>query len=261
MPRRSSQRSPTPTGTPPGLPHATCQTTHVRQTPRWCALTVGRHGLESSERVVHQRISRSQYVIPTKADQSARQRIGLVQILKAAWPDGDPVYVVVEVDDHKCLIADHIYDAAPRVEVDHAHTVAEHPHIDIDVVGQGSAMRLVFDPSPARRFQILKLLDDDLLRSVLTEHEYEVGSKMRASTNCCDPQPCHSIYDARSSLEAGDCRASRRVRARASTRLLGKLEHVGVMACFPCHPRVDIGAIKSDRLGGRRGGVVGMKSS
>ncbi|ORM38085.1 hypothetical protein BFL43_01440 [Williamsia sp. 1135] len=61
--------------------------------------------------------------------------------------------------------------------------VHAHPHIDIDVVGAGEDCRLVFDPSPARRFQILKLLDDDFLRSVLTEREYEAGSKVQTIQN------------------------------------------------------------------------------
>ena len=57
--------------------------------------------------------------------------------------------------------------------------IEQHPHVDIDVVGSGSSRELVFDPRPARRFQILKLLDDDFLHSVLTERDYEAGSKVR----------------------------------------------------------------------------------
>jgi len=59
---------------PPGLPHATCQTTHMLETLFWCAVTVGRYAstaLGSPEKDVHQPIS-AQYVILTTADQSVR---------------------------------------------------------------------------------------------------------------------------------------------------------------------------------------------
>ena len=57
--------------------------------------------------------------------------------------------------------------------------IESHPHVDIEIEGEGEGRSLVFDPSPARRFQILKLLDDDFLRSVLTQRDYEAGSKQR----------------------------------------------------------------------------------
>jgi len=57
--------------------------------------------------------------------------------------------------------------------------VKQHPHVDIAIVGSGSGRRFVFDPSPARRFQLLKLLDDDFLHSVLTKRDYEAGSKQQ----------------------------------------------------------------------------------
>jgi Domain of unknown function (DUF4868) len=41
---------------------------------------------------------------------------------------------------------------------------------------------LVFDPSPAGRWVILKLLDDDYLDSVLTREQYEVNSKARTGS-------------------------------------------------------------------------------
>lgn len=58
--------------------------------------------------------------------------------------------------------------------------IEKHPHVHIDIVGTGNNRQLVFDPRPTRRFQIVKLLDDDFLRSVLTEREYEAGSKTQA---------------------------------------------------------------------------------
>lgn len=57
--------------------------------------------------------------------------------------------------------------------------VAAHPHLGIQVEGRGHSAALVFDPAPANRFKILSLLDDDFLRSVLTERDYEAGSKVR----------------------------------------------------------------------------------
>ncbi len=59
--------------------------------------------------------------------------------------------------------------------------IESHPHVDIDIIGTGADRRMVFDPRPARRFQILKLLDDDFLRSVLTEREYEASSKTQST--------------------------------------------------------------------------------
>lgn len=56
--------------------------------------------------------------------------------------------------------------------------IEQHPHVRIDIVGSGNNRELVFDPALERRFQILKLLDDDFLRSVLTSREYEAGSKV-----------------------------------------------------------------------------------
>ncbi len=36
---------------------------------------------------------------------------------------------------------------------------------------------LIFDPRPAGRWHILRLVDDDYLRSSLTDYRYEVNSK------------------------------------------------------------------------------------
>jgi predicted nucleic acid-binding protein len=48
------------------------------------------------------------------------------------------------------------------------------------ITGTGKNRSLVFSPTPATRFQIVKLLDDDYLRSVLTDRDYQAGSKVRA---------------------------------------------------------------------------------
>jgi hypothetical protein len=58
--------------------------------------------------------------------------------------------------------------------------VETHPATGIKIMGSGAHRSLVFNPAPATRFQIVKLLDDDYLRSVLTERDYEAGSKIRA---------------------------------------------------------------------------------
>jgi hypothetical protein len=41
--------------------------------------------------------------------------------------------------------------------------------------------QLVFESGPATRFRILKLVDDDYLRSSMTSHGYEVNSKSEAT--------------------------------------------------------------------------------
>lgn len=61
--------------------------------------------------------------------------------------------------------------------------IDEHPHVDIQIEEENGKKVLVFDPSPKRRFQILKLLDDDFLHSVLTTRDYEAGSKVQTITS------------------------------------------------------------------------------
>ena len=55
--------------------------------------------------------------------------------------------------------------------------IDSNPHVDVDVVGEGSDRRLLFVGTPQRRWKILKLLDDDYLKSNLTTMDYEVDSK------------------------------------------------------------------------------------
>ncbi len=57
--------------------------------------------------------------------------------------------------------------------------IRANPNVEIEITGIGAQQSLVFNPSPATRFQIVKLLDDDYLRSVLTDRHYEAGSKLR----------------------------------------------------------------------------------
>ncbi len=51
--------------------------------------------------------------------------------------------------------------------------------LDVEIVTENGQERLLFDASPARRWLILKLLDDDFLGSIMTREKYEVNSKSR----------------------------------------------------------------------------------
>lgn len=53
------------------------------------------------------------------------------------------------------------------------------PHIPIATTGTGKARKLLFEPSPQKRYLIVKALADDYLRSELSQRSYEVGSKVR----------------------------------------------------------------------------------
>lgn len=52
------------------------------------------------------------------------------------------------------------------------------PHVPIATTGVGSDRRLLFEPSPQKRYLIVKALADDYLRSDLSQRSYEVGSKI-----------------------------------------------------------------------------------
>jgi len=55
--------------------------------------------------------------------------------------------------------------------------VVKHPECEVEIAGEGDAAQFVFRNDPQHRFKILKLLDDDYLRSELTALEYEANSK------------------------------------------------------------------------------------
>jgi len=55
--------------------------------------------------------------------------------------------------------------------------VLQHPECDVEVTGEGDNAKLVFRNDAQHRFKILKLLDDDYLKSELTTLEYEANSK------------------------------------------------------------------------------------
>jgi hypothetical protein len=55
--------------------------------------------------------------------------------------------------------------------------VRQHPECGVEVTGEGDEAKLVFRNDAQHRFKILKLLDDDYLRSELTTLEYDASSK------------------------------------------------------------------------------------
>jgi hypothetical protein len=55
--------------------------------------------------------------------------------------------------------------------------VESHPECKVEVAGEGDEAKLVFRSDAQHRFKILKLLDDDYLRSELTTLGYESNSK------------------------------------------------------------------------------------
>ncbi len=55
--------------------------------------------------------------------------------------------------------------------------LARNPHIDVPIDSSGDSPALVFQPQAQHRWALLKLLDDDYLRSDLTNINYEANSK------------------------------------------------------------------------------------
>jgi hypothetical protein len=55
--------------------------------------------------------------------------------------------------------------------------VDAHPECGVEMTGEGGQERFIFRKDIQHRFKILKLLDDDYLRSELTSLEYEANSK------------------------------------------------------------------------------------
>jgi hypothetical protein len=55
--------------------------------------------------------------------------------------------------------------------------VRSHPECQVDTRGEGEQAQLVFRNDVQHRFKVLKLLDDDYLKSQLTAMDYEANSK------------------------------------------------------------------------------------
>lgn len=77
-------------------------------------------------------------------------------------------------------MADKIIEVSKRdyfhsLSVERLKPVINEFGLNVQVDGDGN--RLIFDPRPEGRWHILRLVDDDYLRSSLTQHRYEVNSK------------------------------------------------------------------------------------
>ncbi len=97
---------------------------------------------------------------------------------------GDELQAACESDInmmHKLLSIAHKMDQPgyPKA-LDMASVLAfleRNPHIDVPIDTSGSSPALVFRSQPQHRWALLKLLDDDFLRSDLTNINYEANSK------------------------------------------------------------------------------------
>lgn len=91
----------------------------------------------------------------------------------------DPSMMAKMASVQRRMDADEAY--AKSMTMDRLVTfVEEHPHYDVEVHGTGDEAQLVYHNDPRRRYKILHLLDDDYLRSALTNREYEANSKSDA---------------------------------------------------------------------------------
>ncbi len=75
------------------------------------------------------------------------------------------------------LIAVQGRDYFPRLTYEMLEPVIEEFNLDIPVEQRDGRPHLVFRSAAALRWQILRLVDDDFLRSSMTQHHYEVNSK------------------------------------------------------------------------------------
>jgi len=55
-------------------------------------------------------------------------------------------------------------------------------NLSVPIVADDGVEKIVFETSPDKRWQILKLLDDDYLGSIMTQEKYAANSKMRVSS-------------------------------------------------------------------------------
>jgi Kiwa protein KwaB-like len=113
----------------------------------------------------------------------------LEQIQKEAGNAADALQAVVPIDNFEefkaaccsqTTMADKLIEVSKRdyfasLSVSNLIPIINEFSLNVEVAAGGTS--LVFDPRPAGRWHILRLLDDDYLRSTLTEHRYEVNSK------------------------------------------------------------------------------------
>jgi len=64
-----------------------------------------------------------------------------------------------------------------RVTMDDIRRTINEFGLDVQIVTEDGQERLLFEVTPAKRWLILKLLDDDFLGSIMTDEKYEVNSK------------------------------------------------------------------------------------
>ena len=103
---------------------------------------------------------------------------GMEQLRQACTTQ--PAMMAKMASIRRSIDADPGYAAAmtmPRL----AAFVRERPHLGIEIEGTGDGAQLVYNPARETRWKLLNLLDDDFLRSHLTERDYEAGSKIRTS--------------------------------------------------------------------------------
>lgn len=149
--------------------------------PRFDAWVVGPHVLFTARTTLEQRLE-----APGKAQEMARatfaRATGRVDIdgadeLAAACA-GDPTMRAKMASLARTLDADPGY--ADLLTTEHlVDFVDVNPQFGVRVDGTGADRRLVFESGPQARYRILKLLADDFLRSDLSQHRYEAGSKQR----------------------------------------------------------------------------------
>jgi Domain of unknown function (DUF4868) len=75
------------------------------------------------------------------------------------------------------LVAIQSRDYFSRLSYEMLAPVIDEFELEIPIVEQDGAPHLVFQSPPAYRWRILRLVDDDFLRSSMTDHQYEVNSK------------------------------------------------------------------------------------
>ena len=64
-----------------------------------------------------------------------------------------------------------------RDRIDDIRRTIDEFHIDLRIVDENGQEKLLFESDLAKRWLILKLLDDDYLGSTMTHEKYEVNSK------------------------------------------------------------------------------------
>ncbi len=113
----------------------------------------------------------------------------LERIQREAGNAADALQEVIPIDNFdefkeaccsQTTMADKLIEVSKRdyfasLSVDKLLPIINEFSLNVEITADGTS--LVFDPRPAGRWHILRLIDDDYLRSTLTEHRYEVNSK------------------------------------------------------------------------------------